>query len=224
VAAGKGTRLHPLTATTPKPLIEVRGKRMIEGIVESIISHGITEIYVVVGYMREKFEYLPAKYAQASIVLLHNPDYDVCNNISSLYAAREHLGNCIITDGDLVIRNSDILNPCFSASGYCSAWAESTGEWLQTVDDDGYVLQCSRTGGTNGWQLYSVSFWTEKDGAKLRHHIEEAYKGQGMTDIFWDDVPMFLYRHEYRLQVRPISHADIMEIDTLSDLEKSESR
>ncbi len=48
MAAGKGTRMHPITETLPKPLICVHGKRMIDTIIEALQENGIYEIYVVV--------------------------------------------------------------------------------------------------------------------------------------------------------------------------------
>ena len=55
MAAGVGQRLRPVTLTTPKPLVRVRGQRMIDSIVEALHKNGIYEIYVVVGYLKEQF-------------------------------------------------------------------------------------------------------------------------------------------------------------------------
>ena len=86
--------------------------------------------------------------------------------------ARDHIENAIILDGDQIIYNPDILAPEFSRSGYNSVWTdEPTGEWLQTVEN-GIVTACSRTGGSGGWQLYSISRWSSEDGRRLRRHLE----------------------------------------------------
>ena len=55
MAAGFGNRMHPLTLTTPKPLVKVNGVRMIDTVVDGLRSNGITEIYVVVGHLKEQF-------------------------------------------------------------------------------------------------------------------------------------------------------------------------
>ena len=186
MAAGKGERMHPVTEKTPKPLIRVKGQRMIESVIEALRRNGITEIYIVVGYLKEQFEELAEQWP--GVQLIENPYYETCNNISSLYAAREYLENCMILDGDQIIYNKKILTPFFERSGYNAVWTdEETGEWLLTVED-GIVTGCSRTGGKGGWQLYSISRWNEEDGARLRRHLEIEFEEKQNRQIYWDDV------------------------------------
>lgn len=216
MAAGLGNRLNPITLKTPKPLIRVNGVRMIDSAICALHKNGIFEIYVVVGYMKEQFSDLEKEYS--GLKLIENPYYATCNNISSLYVARDHIENAIIMDGDQIIYNSAILLPDFNYSGYSSAWTEEkTDEWLQTVQD-GVVTSCSRTGGEKGWQLYSVSRWTSEDGRKLKHHLEIEFEQHKNYQIYWDDVAMFCYPDEYKFNVYPISKNDIVEIDNLQEL------
>lgn len=151
MAAGIGKRMQPVSLDTPKPLIKVNGKRMIDTVVDALHDNGIYEIYVVVGYLKEQFyEWVKGK---IGISIIENPVYDQCNNISSLYAAREHLEDVIILDGDQIIYNSNILRPEFEKSGYNGIWTDGdTDEWLMTVENN-RVISCSRTGGKRGWQL-----------------------------------------------------------------------
>ena len=62
LAAGLGTRLRPMTDNTPKALIKVKGKPLVEYQIEFLKEKGIDEIIVVVGYLHEKFDYLKEKY------------------------------------------------------------------------------------------------------------------------------------------------------------------
>ena len=215
MAAGIGKRMRPLTLKTPKPLIKVNGVSMIDTVVKGLHENGITEIYVVVGHLKEQFYEWSKK--SKGVTIIENPYYNTCNNISSLYVAKDHLEDCIILDGDQIIYNAEILSPQFTLSGYNAVWCEDhTDEWLMNVEN-GVVKSCSRTGGSHGWQLYSVSRWSAPDGAKLKKQIEYEFE-RGNRQIYWDDVPMFCYFSEYTLGIRTMQKSDIIEIDSLEEL------
>lgn len=216
LAAGMGSRMEPLTLRTPKPLVRVRGVRMIDTVIDALLENGIYEIYIVVGYLKEKFKCLKEKYPH--IIFVENPYYSESNNISSLYMAREYLGDCVILDGDLMVYNADILSKKFDKSCYCCKWTEDeTDEWLLDVQDN-RVVHCSREGGSRGWQLYSISFWTEQDGGRLRGHLEKEFALNKNREIYWDDVAIFCYPGEYDLGIRQIEDGDLKEIDSLQEL------
>ncbi len=216
MAAGIGERLQPVTLTTPKPLIKVNGVRMIDTIIDGLYDNGINEIHVVIGYLKDKFLELKEKYP--NIDFIYNPYYNTCNNISSLYVARQYINDVIILDGDQIIYNNSILSPDFERSGYNSVYTEEpTNEWLQTVED-GIVISCSRTGGKKGWQLYSISRWTKEDGLKLQKHLEKEFEENKNYKIYWDDVAMFCYPNDYKLGIVPMNKDALIEIDSLDEL------
>lgn len=214
LAAGKGKRMRPLTDQIPKPLVEVNGQRMIDSVIKALHANGITEIYIVVGYLKEQFQTLCEEYE--NITLIENPYYTTCNNISSLYVAREHLHDVIILDGDQLIFNREILDPYFEKSGYNAVWTDAyTNEWLLTVSDN-TVVGCSRNGGQAGWQLYSISRWNTQDGYRLKTHIEKTFTPD--SQLYWDDIALFCFPEEYSLGIKEMHRNDIVEIDTMEEL------
>lgn len=149
---------------------------------------------------------------------MENPYYDTCNNISSLYIARDYIEDCIILDGDQLIFDPTVLSPEFERSGYNSVWTETpTNEWLQQVEN-GIVRSCSRTGGKKGWKLYSISRWNTEDGKKLKAHLEQEFKTNKNHQLYWDDVAMFCHKNEYELGIREMKEGDVIEVDNLKEL------
>ena len=80
------------------------------------------------------------------------------------------------------------------------------------------VTGCSRTGGEKGWQLFSISRWNDKDGKKLRQHLEMEFEMKRNRQIYWDDIPMFCHLKEYELGIREMKRGDVIEIDNYAEL------
>lgn len=222
MAAGLGNRMLPVTAVVPKPLVEVNGRRMIDTIIQGLLYNGIREIHVVVGYQKEQFQTLKREYPE--IHFIDNPYYQESNNISSLYVARNYLEDVMILDGDQMICQKAILGRFFERSGYNCIWTpDRTDEWLLTLEGD-IVTHCSRTGGSEGWQLFSISRWTKRDGEKLRRHLEYEFEKKRNWQIYWDDVALFCYPDEYQLGIWEMQPGDVVEIDSLEELAEIDHR
>ena len=57
MAAGFGSRMQPVTLTTPKPLVKVNGMRMIDTVIQGLHHNGIQEIYIVAGYLNSSMHW-----------------------------------------------------------------------------------------------------------------------------------------------------------------------
>jgi len=118
MAAGMGTRLRPLTLTTPKSLIEVNGMSLLERQIINLKEAGIDEIIVLTGYLHEKFDDIVRKYDLIKVI---NDKYDVYNNIYTMYLVREYLQDVFVIDADNYITRNFLPKAKPNTSLYYSA-------------------------------------------------------------------------------------------------------
>ena len=215
LAAGLGSRLLPLTLNTPKPLIRVRGKRILDTAIDAALAVGIEEIYVVRGHLSEQFDQLLTKYPM--IRFLENPAYNETNNISSAMCARFLLKNAYVMEADLVVNNPAVIRKYHYTSDCLGVPVEVTDDWCLT--SQGGIVTGLQEGGTDCHHLFTVYYWNAEDGAKLQRHIEEVYQSPGGKQRFWDQVPLMYHRKDYQVEIAECAMEDITEIDTLRELQ-----
>ncbi|GHT66606.1 hypothetical protein FACS1894110_10580 [Spirochaetia bacterium] len=217
IAAGFGSRMVPITLNTPKPLIRVKGMRIIDTLLDAVIAAGIEEIYIVRGYLGEQFDQLLYKYP--SIRFVENPLYNETNNISSALCARYFFKNAYVFESDLLLRNPALITKYQYTSNILGVPVQETDDWyLKTTDG---VISEMGQGGRDCYHWYGISYWTERDGALLAEHLKQAFdKVEGARGRIWDYTPLDYFKKDYRVEVRECTFDDIIEIDTFSELKK----
>lgn len=145
VAAGFGSRLVPITLNTPKPLVRVKGKRIIDGLIDAVLEAGIEEIIIVRGYLAEQFDQLLYKYPM--IKFMYNPVYNETNNISSAMCVKDLLCNSYVFEADLLISNPKIIKKYHYTSDFLGVQKECSDDWCFDVKDEVIIEQ--KVGGFN---------------------------------------------------------------------------
>lgn len=219
IAAGFGSRLAPVTLETPKPLVRVNGRRIIESLLDAVTEAGIEEIYIVRGYLSEQFDQLLERYPNISFI--ENPLYNQSNTISSVFMAKEHLRNAYILESDLLLSNPDLIERYHYHSNYLAIPMETSEDWCFDTDKD--VITSIQIGGTNCYQEVGISYWTDEDGARLAKDVEEHFSAPGGKEHFWDEIPLRYYKDNYAVHVRPCTFDDVVEIDTYQELKRIDS-
>ena len=215
IAAGFGSRLVPVTLNTPKPLVRVNGTRIIDTLLDACLKAGITEIYIVRGYLGEQFDQLLYKYPM--IKFLENPAYNEANNISSAVVARYLLQNSYVFESDLLLANPAIIRKYHFSSDVLGIYKDRTDDWCLTVDKNNHVVE-EKVGGLDCYQMVGIYYWNANDGAKLAEHLKEAYDAPGGKERYWETVPNVVYKGQYKVEVLPCKDEDIVEIDTFREL------
>ena len=220
LASGFGSRMVPVTLTTPKPLVKVHGKRIIDTLIDACLAAGIDEIYIVRGYLAEKFDELLEKYPM--IKFIENPLYDQSNNIGSAYLARDLLENAYVFEADLVLSNPSLIKKEHNCSDVLGIWKKKSDDWCLEVDEDGFVKE-EKISGENCYQMVGIYYFNQEDGRKLKNHIERVFNTSDGKNRYWETVPNQIYQGQYKIKVIPCSDKDIVEIDTFDELKSIDS-
>lgn len=214
IAAGFGSRLVPITLNTPKPLVRVKGKRIIETLLDAVVAAGIEEIHLIRGYLAEQFDQLLYKYP--NIHFIENPAYNEANNISSALCARDLLQNAYVCEADLLLYNPDLIQKYQYSTNYLGVPTKMTDDWCFRTKNG--IITGLQVGGTDCHHMFGISYWTAEDGARLAKHIEQVYNSPGGKERYWDQVALEYFPQEYKIAIRECSFDDIVEIDTYREL------
>lgn len=186
IAAGFGSRFVPLTFETPKGLLEVFGERMIERQIRQLHEVGVTDITIVVGYLKEKFEYLIDKY---DVTLLYNPEYSAKNTLTTLYHAKEILRNknMYVLASDNWMRHN-MYHTYEGGSWYSSSYMEGeTSEWCLDYNKKGRISGVS-IGGSDRWVMYGPAYFSKDFSKNFLPVLEAYYELPGTEQFHWENV------------------------------------
>lgn len=218
LAAGYGMRMVPINTELPKGLLEVHGEPLIERLIKQLHEVGISEIYIVVGFMKEQYEYLMDQYG---VELIVNMEYAQKNNLHSLQKALNHLHNSYIIPCDIWCA----VNP-FSRYELYSWYMVS-----DLVDNDSSVRinrkmeLVSVSEETGGNSMIGISYLLEGQAKFVRERIEELCLDKRFDGAFWETA---LYEHKRMIVQAKVVHAsDVVEINTyeqLRELDKHSSQ
>lgn len=214
IAAGKGTRLRPLTNTTPKPLIEIFGKSMVERNIEYLLETGINDITIVVGYLKENFEFLKEKYP--TIKIITNDKYNEYNNIYSLYLAKDLLKDTYILEGDIFLTKNIFKNNITKSNYFSKKPDVENNEWQLIINNN--RINNIEIGGKGNYIMSGISFWTEEESKKIKDFLEKYIQDeQILKDYYWDHI-IKENIEDFEVGIIPLKNEDIIEIDTLQEL------
>ena len=209
LAAGFGMRMVPINTETSKGLLEVHGEPLVERLIRQLREAGVEEICVVVGYMKEKYEYLIDEFG---VNLVSNSEYAVKNNIHSLYRARRMLGNTYVVPCDLWCARNP-FRPYEFYPWYMVSDAEADGAGVR-VNRKKEIVAVG--GERSGNAMVGIAYLTDAVADMVRERIEKLCANRRGDVLFWEEV---LYeRGKMAIPARIVAAADVVEINTYEQL------
>ena len=222
LAAGFGMRMVPINMETPKAFLEVKGEALIERQIRQLHEAGITDITVVVGFMKEKFDYLIDEYG---VDLVVNRDYASANNLYSMKLAADRLSNTYIIPCDIRCEH----NP-FSRREFYSWYMVSEREdpesdvRLNRKRELVLVERAARSGGAprktaaekNGSAMIGIAYLDKETGTAVGEKVRRLCAQKGREGDFWEEA---LYENgRMILPAKVVPAADAVEINTYEQL------
>ena len=207
LAAGFGMRMVPINMYTPKPLLKVNGECLIERLIRQLHEAGVFDVTVVVGFMKDSFEYLMDEYG---VKLVYNRDYMHKHNLSSLSLVIDEVSNTYIMPADIWCRN----NPFNSEEMY---------SWYMVAD----VTYASSNVRVNrkmelvkvpqgGNALVGICYLTEEKAIVFREKTRTLSGIKSYDDKFWEEA---LFENDrMTVNARVISFSDYVEINSYEQL------
>ena len=220
LAAGKSNRFAPFTYEKPKGLFRVKGEVLIERQIEQLREAGIDEIYIVVGYMKEKFFYLEQKYG---VTLIVNNDFGTKGNLYSIYVAREHLANTYICCADHYFVHNPFVQENINNKSY-RACVYQQGKFREfgVTCSDADVITSMKVGGNDSLAMVGHAYMNKKFSSVFRTLMEAEINDFGVASMFWEE---FYAKHIQQLTFykKQFAKDEILEFDSIDDLREFDS-
>lgn len=212
LAAGFGMRMVPINREAPKGLLEVHGQPLIERLIDQLHEVGVTDISVVVGFMKEQFEYLVDTWG---VELIVNTDYATKNNLHSLYLAKRHLQDSYIVPCDLWFRHNPFRR-CELRSWYMVTPEESPRSTVKITRKQ-TLVPVARNGNT----MVGLAYFRGDDALQLREQLSAMEEDPLCSSVFWEAV--FARKDMVLPDARIVAPEDAVEINTYEHLRELDS-
>jgi len=208
LAAGFGMRMVPINMETPKGLLEIHGERLIERLISQLHEVGIEEIYVVVGFMKECFEYLIDMYG---VTLVVNSDYKESNNIVSLYKCVNYINNSYILPCDLYFEKNPFSD--MELYSWYMVCEEPVDKSEVRVNRKREIVKSEDNIGNS---MVGLSYITDDEVHRLKEQITLMCEATECRNFFWENA-LFDGKKMY-LNAKLIDKKSFVEINTYEQL------
>ena len=214
LAAGFGMRMVPINLSTPKAFLEVNGEKLIERTIRQLKEVGVQDITVVVGFMKDSFEYLIDEYG---VELVYNPNFASANNIRSLGLVLDRLSNTYIIPCDIWCdRNPFRKNELYS---WYMVSDLIDNESTVRVNRKTELVTVPEDEPGNG--MIGISYLLDEDAVVVRARIEEMISEGKHDEFFWEAA---LYEKDRMfIRARVVHGPDAVEINTYEQLRELDS-
>jgi HAD superfamily hydrolase (TIGR01450 family) len=228
LAAGRGSRLEPITDSNPKALLRVAGKALIDRQIEAFLKFGVKKVVVVTGYRSLQIEnYLEKKNYPIEIVIVENSEWETTNNMYSFVLGAKYLQNsAFVVNGDICIED-DFLSPFGNDSLSSVGIFENRylAESMKVLAQGNVVKSISKTlpEGISQGISADIFLFTQADISTLSGEATRYFAESGKKDWFENIVSSCAEDGRILLRTTPLGVSRWVEIDDEQDLRAADN-
>ena len=209
LAAGFGMRMVPINTEIPKGLMEVRGEVLIERMIRHLHEAGITDIQVVVGFMKERYEYLIDEF---QVKLVVNSEYQVKNNLHSLSKVKSSLDKTYIIPCDIWAEENPFSD--FEPYSWYMVSEEMSVESTVRVNRKRELVMIDET--EEGNQMLGLSYLMGEEAILVQEKLQEFSKKASYDHEFWECT--LQNKNKWIIPSKVVNSKQLIEINTYEQL------
>ena len=209
LAAGFGMRMVPINTEIPKGLMEVKGEVLIERMIRHLHEVGITDIQVVVGFMKERYEYLIDEF---QVKLVVNSEYQVKNNLHSLSKVKSSLDKTYIIPCDIWSEENPFSD--FEAYSWYMVTNEQSIESTVRVNRKRELVMIDET--EEGNQMIGLCYVMGEEAKLVQEKLQEFAKKPSYDHEFWECT--LQDKNKWIIPSKVVDSEQIIEINTYEQL------
>ena len=209
LAAGFGMRMVPINTEIPKGLMEVKGEVLIERMIRHLHEVGITDIQVVVGFMKERYEYLIDEF---QVKLVVNSEYQVKNNLHSLSKVKSSLDKTYIIPCDIWSEENPFSD--FEPYSWYMVTNEQSIESTVRVNRKRELVMIDET--EEGNQMIGLCYVMGEEAKLVQEKLQEFAKKPSYDHEFWECT--LQDKNKWIIPSKVVDSEQIIEINTYEQL------
>ena len=214
LAAGFGMRMVPINMEVSKAFLEVKGELLIERLIKQLHEAGIRDITIVIGFMKEQFDYLIDEY---EVDLVVNPQYAAYNNLHSLQLVEDRITNAYILPCDVWCRT----NPFRERELYSWYMVSKKEDFDSDVRVNRKMELVKKDSKESGNEMIGIAYLTGEKAEKLKQKLNSYAKDPVYDDAFWEEA---LYENDRMIvESRVLEEGEAITIDTFEQLREFDS-
>ncbi len=209
LAAGFGMRMVPINTEIPKGLMEVKGEVLIERMIRHLHEVGITDIQVVVGFMKERYEYLIDEF---QVKLVVNSEYQVKNNLHSLSKVKSSLDKTYIIPCDIWSEENPFSD--FEPYSWYMVSEVMSIESNVRVNRKRELVMVDET--EEGNQMIGLSYVMGQEAKAVQDKLQEFSKKPSYDHEFWECT--LQDKNKWIIPSKVVNSKQLIEINTYEQL------